>query len=157
MPTTKVIYGQTLADLADEEKIFEAADLNGIGITDDLTAGDVITVPDRAKRSLSKDRLAKVTPQRSVRSLDRQRWVDMVLQELGDEERMLELIDLNGVGITDDLAPGTVVKAPEFESEHQKTVNLLRVVHPCSGEQAPPGEELEGIEFWGIEFDFIVS
>jgi len=86
-----------------------------------------------------------------------QTWLDMTLQTLGDEGRIFELCDLNGVGITDDLAAGTEIETLEPETDKVSIVTLLKDRVPCSlqfgaGDPAP-----EGIEYWTIESDFVVS
>lgn len=51
MNLVKVLYQQTIIDIAvqelgDAERAVEIAALNGLGITDELTAGQVLQVPD---------------------------------------------------------------------------------------------------------------
>lgn len=51
MKAVKVIYGQAIIDLAlqelgDPSRVYEIATLNGLSVTDDLKAGDMILVPD---------------------------------------------------------------------------------------------------------------
>lgn len=51
MKLVKVLYQQTIIDIAvqelgDAERAVEIAALNGLGITDELTAGQVLQVPD---------------------------------------------------------------------------------------------------------------
>jgi hypothetical protein len=89
-----------------------------------------------------------------------QTLVDLALQSCGDESRLFELADLNGIGVTDDLVPGNMMNVPEPETKKQRIANLLRDRKPASGvNPIPPGGELneEGIEFWALEVDFIVS
>jgi hypothetical protein len=156
MQAIKILYGHTLSDLVADEQLFEAADLNGIGITDALIPGVVLTVPSRNKKQLQDERLAKLPKPNIVKSLNGQAWIDIALQELGDEGRIFELADKNGVGITDKLVADTVCICPEPESRKKRTVSLLQNKRPASDRDAN-GEVQEGIEFWAIEYDFVVS
>jgi hypothetical protein len=157
MPVIKVLNGHTLSDLADESKLFEAADLNGIGITDALTPGVLLPVPERVPAKLFKESIPPALKPETIKSLYGQTWVDMAIQQLGDEARLFELCDLNDAGITDELLASTVVSAPEVEPEKKRIVNVLQKFKPACGKVSPPGEGGEGIEFWAIEYDFVVS
>lgn len=92
----------------------------------------------------------------TTKVLHGQTWIDIALQEVGDEHRLFELCDLNNSGITDDIAAGYVATTPDFESNKKSIVNTLRKVRPASGISIAE-ELMEGIEYWGIEFDFVVS
>ncbi|MFL5747213.1 MAG: hypothetical protein ACJ751_21240 [Niastella sp.] len=92
-----------------------------------------------------------------------QTWLDIALQELGDMERAIELAQLNGRAITDDLQAGEALLVPDFDQEKRSIIQLFRNTanRPASGDTfnaAEPGSTgNEGIEFWAIENDFIVS
>jgi hypothetical protein len=91
-----------------------------------------------------------------------QTWLDIALQELGDMERAIELAQLNGRAITDELQAGEELIAPDFDSEKRSIIQLFRNAanKPASGDTfsaAEPGSTGEGIEFWAIENDFVVS
>ncbi len=160
MPTIKVLDGHVLSDLADEEKLFEAADLNGIGITDALVPGVILTVPGRRAPRLSDEVIRAAAKVPVIRAIHGQTWTDLSMQELGDEERVFELADLNGVGITENVALGVDLITPVLLADKKQIVNILKATKPASGELPnPPGGVLveEGIEFWAIELDFVVS
>ena len=91
-----------------------------------------------------------------------QTWLDLALQELGDMERAIELAQLNNRAITDDLQAGEELLVPDFDSEKRSIIQLFRnkANRPASGDTfiaADPGSDGEGIEFWAIENDFVVS
>jgi hypothetical protein len=84
------------------------------------------------------------------------------MQALGDMERAIELALLNGRAFTDDLQAGEVLMVPDFDSEKRSTVQLFRNAanRPASGDTfiaADPDSNGEGIEFWALENDFVVS
>jgi len=158
MPTIKVLNGHTLSQLAYDMQLFEAADLNGIGITEALVPGVTLTMPEQVPAKLFKERIASIVKPETVRSLYGQAWVDIALQQLGTEERLFELCDLNAVGITETLVANTTIVSPEVDPKLKRVVNLLKEHKPCSIKvNAPGAEDEEGIEFWAIEMDFLVS
>jgi hypothetical protein len=91
-----------------------------------------------------------------------QTWLDIALQELGDMERAIELAQLNNRAITDDLQAGEELTVPDFDSEKRSIIQLFRTAanRPASGDTfsaAAPDSNGEGIEFWALENDFVVS
>lgn len=160
MPSIKVLDGHELVDLTDEEKLFEAADLNAIGITDVLTAGVILSVPERSPHKLNDEVIQPRIKVPVVKAQHGQTWTDLSMQELGDEERVFELADANDAGITEEVEIGVELITPVLAAEKKSIVNVLKVTRPASGALPnPPGGNLleQGIEFWAIEFDFVVS
>ncbi|OQP45898.1 hypothetical protein A4H97_32165 [Niastella yeongjuensis] len=91
-----------------------------------------------------------------------QTWLDIALQELGDMERAIELALLNDRAITDDLQAGVELMVPDFDSDKRDIVRLFgnSANKPASGDTfiaASPDSIGEGIEFWALENDFVVS
>jgi hypothetical protein len=92
-----------------------------------------------------------------------QTWFDIAMQEMGDVERTIELAQLNGRSITDPLEAGEVLMVPDFDSAKKSIVQLLRnkANNPASGDTLiavdPDTGSNEGIEFWALENDFVVS
>lgn len=153
----KVIEGNELGDFGGDDALFELADLNGIGITEILTAGITLSVTE--SKSVELERLTVTPDKQLTRSLAGQAWIDMCLQEIGTEDNLFDMADLNDVSITDDIAPGTPVLS--IADMHKEVVRVLQKVKPASRTRpendSDTGEIMEGIEFWGIEFDFVVS
>lgn len=92
-----------------------------------------------------------------------QTWFDIAMQELGEIERVVELAQLNGRSITDELVSGEVLIVPDFDSEKRDIVQLFTTSSnkPASGDSSiavdPDTGSNEGIEFWALENDFVVS
>jgi hypothetical protein len=92
-----------------------------------------------------------------------QTWFDIAMQELGDIERVVELAQANGRSITDALEAGEVLNVPAFDSTKRSIVQLFltQANKPASGDTSivadPDTGGNEGIEFWALENDFIVS
>lgn len=158
MQTIKILYGHELADLVGEEQLFEAADLNDISITEVLSPGIVLSIPSQQRAQLISETIPQPAKPITLKALAGQTWVDIVLQQLGNEHRLFELCDKNNSGITEDINPGTVIQSPEFEATKKAIVSVLKATLPASDLTVQPGEpEPEGIEFWAIEFEFVVS
>jgi hypothetical protein len=156
MRAIKILSGHVLSNLVADEQLFEAADINGIGITDALVAGVVLSVPERIVSQLQDERLRQLVKPIEVTALNGQGWIDICLQELGDEARIFELADSNSVGITDPIVAGTMCNCPEVDVAKKRIVSLLRRKKPACDPGNNPNNG-QGIEFWAIEFDFKVS
>ena len=93
---------------------------------------------------------------------ERQSLLDVALQHSGSLEAAFEIAMLNELSLTDDLAAGKQLSLPD-DPDNSDVANYYAVndLHPASAiTQAEIMDALgqgEGIEFWGIEFDFIVS
>jgi hypothetical protein len=159
MQAIKVLYGHELTDLVEEEFLFLTADLNDMGITDNLIVGSIIIIPSLIKRNLKKETIKPAAKEIRTRVLNGQAWVDLVLMLTGDEERLFEICDLNEMGITDEIIAGTIIKSIDSAFDKKGVVNALRFAIPASILNQPMNEEpsTEGIEFWAIEFDFMVN
>ena len=91
-----------------------------------------------------------------------QTWLDIAMQELGDVERVMELTLLNGRSLTDSLQAGEVLNVPDFDVSKRRLIQLFAnsANKPASGESFNADDAVsigEGIEFWAIENDFVVS
>lgn len=87
-----------------------------------------------------------------------QNLLDIAVQELGSVEAVFELAVLNNKSVTSDLTAGEVLQLPEvvdadianyFQSRERK---IATEYYDVETETA-----LEGISFWAINHDFIVS
>ena len=92
--------------------------------------------------------------------LNGQSLLDIAVQECGDAESAFSLAMLNGKSLSDELTNGEVLNLSE--QTDKRTVAQYRAdsVFPATAvtaEQYSETLEGEGVEFWGIEFDFIVS
>ncbi len=83
--------------------------------------------------------------------------MDIAIQYAGTAESLFDLCNLNGIGITDDVAAGTLLMVPDVAEIKPYTFLKLRGVKPVTILLNDGQLVGEGIEFWGIEFDFIVN
>lgn len=157
MQAIKILNGHDLSMLVSEEQQFEAADLNNIGITDALVPGVVLTIPTQKRIPVQAEALTKAQQKKSVRVKPGQTWIDLTLEQTGDEEKVFDVCDLNGAGITEEVTPGVIINAMEPEVEKKRIVNSLATVNTSSMYFATGNPAPEGIEYWAIEIDFVVS
>lgn len=95
----------------------------------------------------------------------RQNLLDIALQQCGTMEAAYEMADLNGMNLTDDLPVGSALTLPAADL-FANTSKILqhyianRIVPATAINQQNINTILdggEGIEFWGIEYDFVVQ
>lgn len=91
----------------------------------------------------------------------RQSIFDIALQHCGSNDAAWDIAQLNGISLTDDIAPGTTLKIPEVVKprivtfyQAQRHVPATNITTQEAVEQTIGGE---GIGFWAIGIDFIVS
>lgn len=82
-----------------------------------------------------------------------QTLLDIAIQAGGDEEMVAELAIVNGIEVTKELTPGMVLQL--IAPINKRIARLFREgpYYPATGYSG----ELEGIDYWGIEYDFIVT
>lgn len=99
---------------------------------------------------------------KNVITIENQQLIDIALQELGDVERVFELALLNGIGVTNLLTAGTVIKVPDYDKRKSGIVQVFsdesRAPASASGDEQeantiPPG----GIGYMQIGNTFRVS
>lgn len=180
-------YNQELIDIAvmgcgDATRLFEVAQLNGLGITDLAAAGtaydtpaavltkqklvSLFSLPFNAPAS-NEDMRMEITGNGVLRSVnvadnalrveDGQTVIDMAMQTTGDAARIFDYAQMNGIAITDDISAGDAVTVPSATIDKAGIVKMLAVKanKPASGYSTINTEE--GIGFWIIEKDFKVS
>lgn len=91
----------------------------------------------------------------------RQSIFDVALQHCGNLESAFSIAELNGLSLTDDLEVGASMAMPEADNKQVVQYYATNKIEPAT---AITQDEInailatgEGIEFWGIEYDFIVQ
>lgn len=88
---------------------------------------------------------------------------DLAIQKLGSVEGVFELAEKADVSLTDELAVGVLLNAPVDPADRQvadyyKANRIIPATAITKDNTSGGGDILmEGIEFWAIEYDFIVS
>ena len=91
-----------------------------------------------------------------LRVLDRQSIFDLAVQALGSVEAAFALALENGLSLTEDLTAGQPVIIAGEKSKAIADYYTAKQLKPATGITLEEQKQ-EGIDFWGIEFDFIVS
>jgi len=90
-----------------------------------------------------------------------QSLLDIAMQETGAAEDALQLALMNGICLTDELLTGTDLEIPETENEDRDNVEFYRErgILPATAttKEQEALNPYGGIEYMGIEIDFIVS
>lgn len=102
---------------------------------------------------------------KQVIAFDGQSFQDLSVQEYGTAEGLFGICDANGVEPDDLPNPGQVYKIPVFDGAVPEMVARIQKkgIVPntlASGpdqDDIPPEDAPEGINYWGIEEDFVVQ
>jgi LysM repeat protein len=102
-----------------------------------------------------------------VTVLNNQSLFDVAIQYYGTVEASVSIAILNGISITDELVPGQVLNVPVIDYGFSDVANYFNIekIEPATGtsvydiynEDGEITTPLEGIDYWGIEYDFIVQ
>ena len=93
-----------------------------------------------------------------VKVLSRQSVFDLAIQVSGSAESAFELAMLNGLSVTDSLTVGSDLIAPEIINRIVHNFYTVNQIKPATDYTInEPTPELEGIDYWAIEIDFVVS
>ena len=91
----------------------------------------------------------------------RQSLFDVAVQHCGTWEAALDLALLAGISLTDDLTVGdtlTLTEPADTQTVQTFAVNRYEPATACTNTDILTIlDQQEGIDFWGIEFDFVVS
>jgi hypothetical protein len=95
-----------------------------------------------------------------MKALARQSLFDIAIQECGSIEAAFEIALVNGNNITDELINGEELTLPSVVN--QKVVDLFSIneIKPATAITTTDVAQTiadEGIEFWAIEVDFVIS
>lgn len=95
--------------------------------------------------------------------LDGQSLWDIALEGMGGIEEVFRLAEQEDLSLTEDLSPGQQIGIPQQAVNREiREYYAANQIHPATGIsiESTSGDGslwLEGVEFWGIEYDFIVS
>lgn len=78
---------------------------------------------------------------------------DIAIEHCGHISSWAEIARLNGLDMTAGLTAGQVLKLPEVAQKRVVKILFEGGWHPAAGSTAV----LEGIDYWGIAYDFIIS
>ena len=83
-----------------------------------------------------------------------QTLLDIALQHTGDASKALDIALANGISLSDDLEPGATLTLPDTQGNKAMTqYYTVNKIMPATSLET----EIGGINYMGIEIDFIVS
>lgn len=92
--------------------------------------------------------------------LNNQSLFDIAIQTLGSAEAAFDIALANNISITDDLEVGQTLQIPQAVTDYvrKQTVNYYKIndIKPATAIDSTMAVP-EGIEFWAIEYDFVIS
>lgn len=90
-----------------------------------------------------------------------QNLLDIALQSTGNAETALDIALANGLCLSDDLTIGLPIDIAGTLAVNENVRNTYRTqtIYPATGITAADSAAapFEGIEFWAIEYDFIIN
>jgi hypothetical protein len=93
-----------------------------------------------------------------VKVLNGQSLFDLAIQAAGSVEAVFDIAAANGVSITDELQPGTILVIPAVSNRQVADYYRSNSIRPATTLGAHDVEFItEGINYWRIEYDFEVS
>lgn len=87
----------------------------------------------------------------------RQSLLDIALQHCGAMEDAFALAIENGISLTDELANGQELQSVPVSRSEVVNYYSANSIYPASAVTAALLSSGEGIEFWAVEYDFIIS
>jgi hypothetical protein len=94
-----------------------------------------------------------------VKVLEGQSLFDLAVQVSGSTEAAFNMAGLNGLSITDVLTSGSVLIAPDPINKPVSEYYRMNGLKPATDVTIGVMDEMrdEGIDYWAIEVDFIVT
>lgn len=94
----------------------------------------------------------------TITALHNQNLLDISVQHTGTVENCFKIAVSNGLSVSDDLVPGQEIIIPIDVVIDKEILNYYKAkeIQPATAE-LPKVNQLEGVDYWGIEYDFIVS
>ncbi len=86
-----------------------------------------------------------------------QTFPDLAVQHCGNVAAWVEIANLNGFGMTEELAPGSVLKLPDPSDKRVVASFKANGLRPAAGDVGNFIGFTEGIGFWAIGVDFEVQ
>jgi hypothetical protein len=145
------------------EAVLDIMTQTGLSITSMLEPGQSISFDLTGKKyetPPSAYRGVYVAGALSIAVRNNQNLIDIAFQEAGSLEGLIDLMKLNGLSVTQVLNAG---QALTFQMDDRYLTDTLAYIkgknlRPATGRTAVEGVEyLEGIDYWAIQEDFIVS
>ncbi|MBV6442761.1 MAG: hypothetical protein EPGJADBJ_04485 [Saprospiraceae bacterium] len=162
MNTTTVIPGESLADVSVRaygrlDALPALAAANGLAMTASVAAGQELWLPVVVfpKPVESRTTTAQLIERTAVVKAG-QTLPDIAVQYCGNMSAFPAIAALNGLNLTDEIVAGATLKLPPVVDKRAAYI-LSGGYFPAAGRTLTQIGGLEGVDYWGIEFDFIVQ
>lgn len=89
---------------------------------------------------------------------EQQSWWDISMHQYGTTAYAIDLAVFNNYSPVDDLKPGTMILLPDYKPERLVLISMNSI--PSTGylnDDEGTINRPEGIDYWAISYDFIVS
>lgn len=143
------------------ETLFDVVKLNGWGVTEELAPGQLVMIDDTLKVAIGIVEMptAPSAPFDSAIVEPGQNTFDMAVQLYGGIEGLFDMATKNGLSITDDINSGTQVLANAPIDKNMRAILKSLEIKPATAVNAEEAAVItpEGIDYWAIEVDFIIS
>jgi len=135
------------------------AGANGLAITANVTAGQVLVLPEVVFAVPVSTRVTTTATliRRTATAKPGQTLPDIAVQYCGGMAAFPALAALNGLNLTDDISAGAVLFLPDVADKRTEYIFRTGGYFPAAGRTLTQIGGLEGVSYWGIEFDFIVQ
>ncbi|WP_010664942.1 hypothetical protein [Marinilabilia salmonicolor] len=181
------LFDVAIQRLGSAEAAFALATLNGLSITDQPVPGYTLRlskiidndiadffsfkslVPTTAGSDpvineppvISGSSFLRMPDPDQVKIVEGQSLFDIAIQKLGSAEAALELAVLNGLSLTDELTTGETLQLPGVVNKavagYFKGKNIIPATGAAAGDDESGELVKEGIGYWAIGVDFVVS
>ncbi len=181
------LFDIAIQRLGSAEAAFALATLNGLSITDQPAPGDTLemskiidndiadffsfknVVPTTAGSDpvineppvISGSSFLRMSDTDQVKIVEGQSLFDIAIQRLGSAEAALEVAILNGLSLTDELTTGETLQLPGVINKamagYFKGKNIIPTTGAVAGDDESGELIKEGIGYWAISVDFVVS
>ena len=91
--------------------------------------------------------------------LERQSLIDIAIQCCGSAEAAYDIALLNNISITDELTAGRELNIPTAVNASVVSYYTQKGIKPATGITTEAENALigEGIEYWALEYDFVIN
>ncbi len=92
-----------------------------------------------------------------IKTILGQSLLDIAVQECGGLDTLVDVAIANNVSITDDLEAGVALSIDSISNADVQRYYKIRGIKPATALTIEENSEFQGIGFWAIGKDFVVS
>lgn len=151
--------GQTLVDIVmatvgNIAGLPAVASANGLSMTGNVVAGQVIVIPDITFPVVASSAGATAQQARTATVAPGQTLYDIAIQYCGGVDAIVGLAAANSLSLSATLSAGQILQVPNTINKRVRRAYDEAGWRPAAGDIL---NTLEGVDYWAIEYDFIVQ